>query len=107
MKANKRLGRGQGSGRGKTSGRGTKGQKARGKLRLGFNGGVAMYRKLPLKRGKGNRPAAKSMVMINPSDLLAVKFTGELDVKSLLAAGVITEKEARRGIKLSRKVLNG
>lgn len=54
MKAKKRLGRGQGSGRGKTSGRGTKGQKARGKLRLGFNGGVAMYRKLPLKRGKGN-----------------------------------------------------
>ncbi len=107
MKAKKRLGRGQGSGRGKTSGRGTKGQKARGSLRLGFNGGVAMYRKLPLRRGKGNRPAAKSMVMVNPSDLEAVNFKGELNVKALLEAGVITEKEMRKGIKLSRKVLNG
>jgi large subunit ribosomal protein L15 len=32
----KRLGRGRSSGKGKTSGRGMKGQKARGKTRIGF-----------------------------------------------------------------------
>lgn len=35
----KRLGQGLGSGKGKTAGRGQKGQKARGKLRIGFDGG--------------------------------------------------------------------
>ncbi len=50
----KRLGRGLGSGKGKTSGRGTKGQKARGKIPAGFIGGLAFYKKLPLKKGQGN-----------------------------------------------------
>lgn len=49
----KRLGRGHGSGRGKTAGRGTKGQNARGKVSLYFEGGQQpLIRKLPLKRGK-------------------------------------------------------
>lgn len=49
----KRLGRGHGSGKVKTSGRGTKGQRARGKIRLGFEGGqLALIKRLPLLRGK-------------------------------------------------------
>ncbi len=47
----RRLGRGVGSGRGKTSGRGTKGQKARGKIPLNFTGAMALYKKLPRRRG--------------------------------------------------------
>ena len=49
----KRLGRGHGSGKVKTSGRGTKGQRARGKIRIGFEGGqLPLIKRLPLLRGK-------------------------------------------------------
>ena len=43
-----RVGRGRGSGCGKTSGRGQKGQKARGSVRLGFEGGqTPLQKRLP------------------------------------------------------------
>lgn len=46
-----RVGRGEGGRRGKTAGRGTKGQKARSKVRPGFEGGqMPLQRRLP-KRG--------------------------------------------------------
>jgi large subunit ribosomal protein L15 len=38
-KAAMRVGRGEGSGKGKTAGRGSKGQRARGKVPIGFEGG--------------------------------------------------------------------
>ena len=55
---NKRLGRGHGSGKVKTSGRGTKGQRSRGKIRLGFEGGqLALIKRVPLLRGKDRNNA--------------------------------------------------
>lgn len=49
-----RVGRGTSSGNGKTSGRGQKGQKARSKVRLGFEGGqMPLFRRMP-KRGFNN-----------------------------------------------------
>lgn len=49
-----RKGRGHGSGNGKTAGKGHKGQKARGKVRRGFEGGqMPLYRRIP-KRGFNN-----------------------------------------------------
>lgn len=51
-KRRKRVGRGMGSGHGKTSGRGMKGQKARSKIRPGFEGGqTPLYRRLRKRRG--------------------------------------------------------
>lgn len=51
-KRRKRVGRGMGSGFGKTSGRGMKGQKARGSVRPGFEGGqTPLYRRLRKRRG--------------------------------------------------------
>ena len=51
-KRRKRVGRGTGSGLGKTSGRGMKGQKARGSVRPGFEGGqTPLYRRLRKRRG--------------------------------------------------------
>ena len=56
----RRIGRGHGSGRVKTSGRGTKGQKARGKVRIGFEGGQsALVKRLPYLRGKGRNHSSK------------------------------------------------
>lgn len=50
--APKRVGRGRSSGHGKTSGRGMKGQKARGKTRIGFEGGqMPLQRRIPKLRG--------------------------------------------------------
>ena len=51
----KRIGRGAGSGTGTYSGRGVKGQRARGKVRPGFEGGqIPMVRRLPRLRGFKN-----------------------------------------------------
>ena len=50
----KRLGQGHGSGKVKTSGRGTKGQKARNKVPMYFEGGaLPLIKRLPYRRGKG------------------------------------------------------
>lgn len=50
----KRKGRGIGSGLGKTAGRGHKGQHARGKVKLGFEGGQTPLRRRLPKRGFKN-----------------------------------------------------
>ncbi len=47
-----RVGRGEGGRRGKTAGRGTKGQKARSKTRIGFEGGqMPLARRVPKAKG--------------------------------------------------------
>ena len=88
----KRLGRGLGSGKGKTGGRGMKGQKARGKIRLGFIGGtLPVYRKLPLRRGKGNRKVSQKPITIDVSNLEIFKKDEVVDVESIKAAKLIKE----------------
>lgn len=53
IRSKKRLGRGHGSGKVKTSGRGTKGQNARSRRPMGFEGGqLSITRRLPFLRGK-------------------------------------------------------
>ncbi len=50
-----RVGRGTSSGKGKTAGRGTKGQRARGNIRPGFEGGQhPLYTRMSYKRGFTN-----------------------------------------------------
>jgi len=50
------VGRGIGSGNGKTCGRGSKGQRARGTVPAGFEGGqTPLHKRLPQKRGFTNR----------------------------------------------------
>lgn len=54
VKTRKRVGRGVGSGHGKTSTRGHKGDKSRGGVRAGFEGGqTPLHRRLPKQRGIG------------------------------------------------------
>jgi large subunit ribosomal protein L15 len=51
-----RVGRGHSAGQGKTCGRGIKGQKARNKVRRGFEGGqTPLQRRLPQARGSSQR----------------------------------------------------
>ena len=59
-KRRKIIGRGSGSGHGKTSGRGHKGDKARGSISLGFEGGqTPLHRRLPKQRGIGTGLSAR------------------------------------------------
>lgn len=96
----KRLGRGLGSGKGKTGGRGTKGQKARGKIPATFTGGMSLFKKLPLKRGKGNSNSRTKQKVINLSKLNFFKAKEVVDTAKLLEAKIITEKEAKSGVKV-------
>lgn len=96
----KRLGQGLGSGKGKTAGRGTKGQKARGKIPATFTGNLAFYKKLPLRRGKGNPKLSIKPKVINLSQLNIIKAKEIVNVAKLLEAKIISEKDAKRGVKI-------
>lgn len=94
-----RVGRGEGSGKGKTAGRGQKGQRARGTIKRGFEGGqMPLARRLP-KRGFKNI-FAKQFTEVR-LDRIAARFeAGEVvDAESLKARGVIS-KIGRDGVKV-------
>ncbi len=69
-KNRKRVGRGPGSGHGKTSTRGHKGQKARGEVRPGFEGGqTPLYRRVPKRRGMGQSARNLGVIRRHYSEL--------------------------------------
>ena len=93
----KRVGRGTSSGYGKTAGRGQKGQKARSKTRVGFEGGqMPLYRRIP-KRGFTNINR-KEFAIVNLASLN--KFDDGADVTSaaLVEAGLV--KNEKSGVKI-------
>lgn len=93
--ARKRVGRGIGSGSGKTSGRGVKGQKSRSGVAIkGYEGGqMPLYRRLP-KRGFTNI-FGKDYTIVSVGrlqqavDAGRLETSGEIDVATLIAAGVV------------------
>jgi large subunit ribosomal protein L15 len=92
----KRLGRGHGSGKVKTAGRGTKGQKAREKIKLSFAGSslqASWLKRLPLIRGKGKNKSHNSHrpFIVNVKYLNALKPQTEVTLESLKKAGIIDE----------------
>lgn len=93
----KRLARGHGSGKVKTAGRGTKGQKARGTIPPGFEGGqLALHKRLPLMRGKGRNKSRQSIafpVSLSLLDTLPAGTTVTLSV--LVKHAVITNDVTR------------
>ncbi len=101
IRSKKRLGRGLGSGKGKTAGRGTKGQKARGRLSIGFTGsGLPLYKKLPLRRGKGNVGISLRPLVLSLSALNVFKANTKVDIKELIAAKLVSVKDAKNGVKI-------
>jgi large subunit ribosomal protein L15 len=84
-----RVGRGAAS-KGKTAGRGTKGSKARGQIRPGFEGGqMPLHMRLPKLKGFRNRFRVPYQVV--NLDRLAALFPegGEVDVDALVAKGAV------------------
>ena len=79
----KRIGRGESSGKGKTAGRGMKGQKARYKIKPGFEGGqLPIIKRLPFQRGVGNRYTKKTMT-ITLSQLNTLETGSKVDLETL------------------------
>ena len=98
-RAAKRVGRGYGSGKGgHTSGRGSKGQKARGKLPLTFEGTKvkkSLIKRLPLLRGKGRlKPWGKLRTPINLALLADWPAKTPVTTENLVKAGVIKEGQS-------------
>lgn len=92
-----RVGRGTSSGNGKTAGRGQKGQKARGKVRLGFEGGqMPLFRRMP-KRGFKNINR-KEYAIVNLETLNKFEDGAEVTPALLVESGII--KDEKDGIKI-------
>lgn len=96
-KVRNRVGRGESSGNGKTAGRGQKGQKARGKVRLGFEGGqMPLFRRKP-KRGFTNINR-KEYAVVNLDVLNQFDNGTEVSPALLVEAGIV--KNELSGIKI-------
>ena len=96
-KVRNRVGRGESSGNGKTAGRGQKGQKARGKVRLGFEGGqMPLYRRIP-KRGFTNI-SRKEFAVVNLEKLNTFADGTEVTPALLIENGIV--KNQKSGIKV-------
>lgn len=92
-----RVGRGTSSGNGKTAGRGQKGQKARSKVRLGFEGGqMPLFRRMP-KRGFKN-VNRKDYAIVNLETLN--KFEDGTEVTPALLVETRVVKDEKDGIKV-------
>ena len=92
-----RVGRGTSSGNGKTAGRGQKGQKAGGKVRLGFEGGqMPLFRRMP-KRGFKNINR-KEYAIVNLETLNKFEDGAEVTPALLVESGII--KDEKDGIKV-------
>jgi large subunit ribosomal protein L15 len=94
----KRVGRGRSSGHGKTCGRGTKGEKARNKIRPGFEGGqMPLQRRLP--KLKGFKPRnKKEYQLVNVSKLNVFADGEQVTPEALQAHGLV--KGIPRDIKI-------
>ena len=105
-KAKKRVGRGYGSGKGgHTVGRGAKGQKARSKVKLGFEGTKtkkSLLKRLPLLRGKGKLKSRKPKpVIVNLKYLNLLPKNAQVTIETLGKQGIIDPKEGKNlGVKI-------
>lgn len=96
-KLRNRVGRGTSSGNGKTAGRGQKGQKARSKVRVGFEGGqMPLFRRMP-KRGFKNINR-KDYAIVNLETLN--KFEDGTEVTPALLVETRVVKDEKDGIKV-------
>lgn len=101
----KRVGRGYGSGKGgHTVGRGSKGQKSRNRVHILFEGvkmKKSLLRRLPLQRGKAKFKAGVKPAIIQLEALNSLKDGAKVDIKSLVKAGIVSEKIAKmQGVKI-------
>jgi len=88
------VGRGEGS-KGKTAGRGTKGTKARGRIRVAFEGGqMPLDRRVPKLRGFSNLRFKTAYQVVNTGRLTELyPDGGDVTPESLAAKGAVRPGE--------------
>ncbi|HUG32587.1 MAG TPA: 50S ribosomal protein L15 [Acidimicrobiia bacterium] len=87
-----RVGRGEGGRRGKTAGRGTKGLKARSRLRPGFEGGqTPLAMRLPKLKGFKN-PNKEKFAIVNLVSLEVFEAGSEVTPETLRERGLIRHR---------------
>jgi large subunit ribosomal protein L15 len=87
-----RVGRGEGGRRGKTAGRGTKGLKARSRLRPGFEGGqTPLAMRLPKLKGFKN-PNKEEYAIVNLATLEVFEAGSEVTPEALRQRGLIRHR---------------
>ncbi len=105
-KSKKRIGRGYGSGKGgHTVGRGQKGQKARDKTAVLFEGmkvKKSLFKRVPFLRGKGkNKPQSQKPLLLKLSSLDSFKEGSIIDKNLLVREGWLEEEDlSSRGVKV-------
>ena len=101
----KRVGRGHATGQGKTSGRGQKGQRARGPIKRGFEGGQnPLYQKMPKLRGTSNKAHNIGIFraeysVLNIAQLEILPEGTEITPEGVMAMGLI-KKMGKKGLKI-------
>ena len=100
----RRLGQGHGSGRVKTAGRGTKGQLARYRVALSFEGGaLPLIKRLPFRRGKGrNKVFKRQPIGINLKTLNMLPANTTVDLETLIKHTMVDKAD---GMNLGVKIL--
>ncbi|KAK3411492.1 hypothetical protein EUGRSUZ_I00243 [Eucalyptus grandis] len=103
-KQKKRKGRGIGSGLGKTAGRGHKGQKARGTMKFGFEGGQTPLRRRVPKRGFKN-PFSLTFQPVGLGKIAALINAGKIDSSELITMKTLKDvgaigKQIKDGVRL-------
>ena len=99
----KRIGRGHGTGKGKTGGKGTKGQKARHSIKVGFEGGqTPILKRIPLRRGKArNVSFKKDLIIINTKIINNFPNNSTIDKDAIVKARIVDKKDADKfGLKI-------
>lgn len=99
----RRLGQGHGSGRGKTAGRGQKGQNARSKRALSFEGGaLPLIKRLPFRRGKGRNFSLNTKpLVINIKVLNLLPSKSVVDIDTLIKHNIVVSSDAKKfGVKI-------
>ena len=99
----RRLGQGHGTGRGKTAGRGQKGQNARSRRALSFEGGaLPLIKRHPFRRGKGrNNSLNKKPIVVNFSTLNILPAKSIVDIDTLIKHNIVIASDAKKfGVKI-------
>ena len=101
-KKRRRLGQGHGSGRVKTSGRGTKGQNARSKRPLRFEGGaLPLTKRLPFLRGKNRNKPHNKMYVVNVDALNTFPAKATVTIDTLAQHNLVKLDDAKQfGVKI-------
>ncbi|EPS68867.1 hypothetical protein M569_05902, partial [Genlisea aurea] len=97
-----RKGRGIGSGKGKTAGRGHKGQKARGTMKFGFEGGQTPLRRRLPKRGFKN-PFSLTFQPVGLGKIAKLINAGKIDSSELITMKILKAtigKKIEDGVRL-------